>query len=717
MNFLQTSFLLGGLAVAIPVLIHLLSRRQVREVELGTMRFLQEIIQDGSQRRKIRRWLLLLTRMAAIALLVLLFARPYLREAVRRDGNRVRVILIDRSASMAMPNQGGRLIDDAVTAAIDAAGELGSDAIIQWAWFDRQIEPFEAVGRRVSAPRGLVGDTDYASALMWARDRIATMPDAIADVVLITDLQRTGLASDLGQRLGDGQRRGLRFPKDVPVRLVDVGRPAANNLALQSVTTLDKRLPPDRNAKVMVTLFNYGALPMEEIPITATAVSTGPQARTVRLKKSINVPSGQAQEVQFDFGRLEPATWQVTVAMDVVDDMALDNRRITAFQIGRPASIMVLDGGKEVSESELVDESSASYYVQAALRQTKRRQSIDPLSISDDGALDDETPATGRFDPRLVFLGDGVMPALESNETPLVVVSQSGSLAAGTLNRVADYVRDGGRLLVFAGAPSETNRMTSQSAWQDAGLAPGEMGRLRRSGAMPFRIATIKERDPMMQPFEDPQQGDLGRLSFDRYLSVQPGQDTDVLAAFASGRPAITRHQLGAGTIVWFLSSADDSWSTWPTNPLYLPLVQQMAADLLNMTGEGPIRFREVGDDRVESVLLDTELAKSTASEGELAITSTSLQQTSAVAFTRPGFEASKEAMFVVNSAAKESDPTRLKQDEFAERFQISLADTQADETPNSVVAEKKHELWPWLAAAGLLCLVAEFSLANRTSA
>ena len=711
MNFLQTSFLLGGLAVAIPILVHLLSRRQVREIELGTMRFLQEIIQDGSQRRKIRRWLLLLTRMAAIALLVLLFARPYLRKAVRRDGNRVRVILIDRSASMAMPNQGGRLIDDAVNAAVDAADELGSDAIIQWAWFDRQVEPFEAPGRRVSAPRGLVGDTDYASALMWARDRIATMPDAIADVVLITDLQRTGLASDLGQRIGDGERRGVRFPKDVPVRLVDVGRPAANNLALQSVTSLDKRLPPDRNANVMVTLFNYGSLPMEEIPITATAVSTGPPSRTVRLKKSINVPNGQAQEVQFDFGRLEPATWQVTVAMDVDDDLAMDNRRITAFQIGKPAGVIVLDGGTDRSEDELVDESSASYYLQAALRQTKRRQGIDEIAVSVVSKLDEEAPANGRFDPRVVFLGDGVTPALDVNETPLIVVSQSGSLAGGTLNRIADYVRDGGRLLVFAGAPAKSESVPSQAAWQDAGLSPGEIGRLRRSGAMPFRIATINDRDPMMQPFEDPQQGDLGRLSFDRFLSVKPGQDTDVLAAFESGSPAITRHRLGAGTIVWFLSSADDSWSTWPTNPLYLPLVQQMAADLLNLTGEGPIRFRDVGDDRMEIALVEP------ASKGDLAITPTSLQQAAAIAFTRPGFEFSNEAMFVINSAAKESDPSRLNNEEFAERFQINLADTQADDATDSVVAEQKHELWPWMAAAGLLCLVAEFSLANRTTA
>ncbi len=67
MSFVQTGFLIACAAVAIPVLVHLLSRWQVRQIELGTMRFLREVIHDGAQRRKIRRWLLLMTRMALLA--------------------------------------------------------------------------------------------------------------------------------------------------------------------------------------------------------------------------------------------------------------------------------------------------------------------------------------------------------------------------------------------------------------------------------------------------------------------------------------------------------------------------------------------------------------------------------------------------------------------------------------------------------------------------
>ena len=96
MSFALPTFVFATAAVAIPLIVHLLSRWQVREVELGTMRFLQEVVHDGAQRRRIRRWLLLLTRATLMLLLALLFARPYVSETTKRDGNRLRIVL-DRS--------------------------------------------------------------------------------------------------------------------------------------------------------------------------------------------------------------------------------------------------------------------------------------------------------------------------------------------------------------------------------------------------------------------------------------------------------------------------------------------------------------------------------------------------------------------------------------------------------------------------------------------
>src|SRR5688500_5222845 len=99
-SLLQTSFLAGLVALAIPVLIHLFFRLRTKRVELGTIRFLRVIIEENARRRKVMRWLLLSLRMACVACLVLLFARPYFSAAAISGQKELLVVLLDQSATM-----------------------------------------------------------------------------------------------------------------------------------------------------------------------------------------------------------------------------------------------------------------------------------------------------------------------------------------------------------------------------------------------------------------------------------------------------------------------------------------------------------------------------------------------------------------------------------------------------------------------------------------
>jgi len=105
-QFVQPQFVWALAGLAIPIIIHLLFRRRSRKVELGTLRFLKIVLEENARRRKLKRWLLLSLRMACLALLAGLFARPYLlaRDLAGRD--RLVAILIDRSASMQLKDKG-----------------------------------------------------------------------------------------------------------------------------------------------------------------------------------------------------------------------------------------------------------------------------------------------------------------------------------------------------------------------------------------------------------------------------------------------------------------------------------------------------------------------------------------------------------------------------------------------------------------------------------
>ena len=66
--FLTPLFLVGLGAIAIPVLMHLIQRERKRVIEFPSLMFVRRIPYQSVRRRRIRHWLLLLLRAAAIAL-------------------------------------------------------------------------------------------------------------------------------------------------------------------------------------------------------------------------------------------------------------------------------------------------------------------------------------------------------------------------------------------------------------------------------------------------------------------------------------------------------------------------------------------------------------------------------------------------------------------------------------------------------------------------
>ncbi len=138
MQFVQVGMLGALAALAIPIIIHLMFRSRARPVDLGTLQFLKVVLRDNARRRRLRRWLLLALRMASLALIAFLFARPYMLATEPAAGDRLVVVLIDRSASMGL--QGGtRPIDQALTEARAILARAGDGTQLEVATFDETV--------------------------------------------------------------------------------------------------------------------------------------------------------------------------------------------------------------------------------------------------------------------------------------------------------------------------------------------------------------------------------------------------------------------------------------------------------------------------------------------------------------------------------------------------------------------------------------------------
>src|SRR5688572_30120055 len=131
MNFLSPAFLIGLPLVAVPVIIHLLSRRQQKKISWGAMRFL---MQAATRKRRLFRLtdlLLLLLRTAAFLFFIFALARPLLPATWLGGGVPRQVILVlDQSMSMSRKVNGTTLFDLQLQKADAFLGDLkASDTI------------------------------------------------------------------------------------------------------------------------------------------------------------------------------------------------------------------------------------------------------------------------------------------------------------------------------------------------------------------------------------------------------------------------------------------------------------------------------------------------------------------------------------------------------------------------------------------------------------
>lgn len=193
MNLLHPLLAWGLLAVAVPIIIHLLLRQRPKPRPWAAMRWLTAAHREASRKWKLTNWLLLLLRCLVVALLALAVARPALPGL---GGGAHLVVVIDRSASMgARGDEAGPLAAAQAAlasaelsyarwslVAVGAPGRAGAEGTELVASGERSAV-IEALGRLSALP--LPGGLDGAES--------AALSAAIepgCDVLLVSDFQQ-----------------------------------------------------------------------------------------------------------------------------------------------------------------------------------------------------------------------------------------------------------------------------------------------------------------------------------------------------------------------------------------------------------------------------------------------------------------------------------------------------------------------------------------------
>ncbi len=182
---------------ALPLLLHLIQRRDPPTVEFPAVRYLVQVTQEHNRRLKLRHWLLLLVRTLLIVALVLAAAGPSapLEEAVSHAPSAL-VVVLDNSPSSSAVVAGTRRLTDLKAAArrilargtpADALWLLTSDGVVRRGGPDDLVRAVDSV--EVSTRRMDLGEALQLSAQVLVTE---TRPGGI---VLLSDAQASALSA------------------------------------------------------------------------------------------------------------------------------------------------------------------------------------------------------------------------------------------------------------------------------------------------------------------------------------------------------------------------------------------------------------------------------------------------------------------------------------------------------------------------------------------
>lgn len=129
MSFVYPWFLFAALVISIPIIIHLFYFRKFKKIYFPNVRFLKELKEEKNAIEKLKKRLVLASRILALLFLVLAFTQPFIRKNTtnKPKGNTAVSIYVDNSFSMSLQEGGESLLNIAKSKATDIVNAYNSD--------------------------------------------------------------------------------------------------------------------------------------------------------------------------------------------------------------------------------------------------------------------------------------------------------------------------------------------------------------------------------------------------------------------------------------------------------------------------------------------------------------------------------------------------------------------------------------------------------------
>lgn len=596
MSFLNPLLLLGLFGAAVPIIIHLIHKHRPKKQSFAAIELLLRSIERVERKWRLKRFLLLASRVSLLAALALAAAGPLFgseKSLISMTGGPKRLgIVVDCSLSMRAKYGETSAFQRAVASARSLVDAMGPE--------DQAVIVAARTTPEVLVPR----PTAERKELYAVLDRLepsfagAEMGDAVSAAA------RALVSLNAGEAEGDPGLPDSAGPQ-VESRVIVLSDLAGHSFQAPGDLSL-----PNGKAAALELVDVLASVPREErINRAITAISAanvpGRAPRTVELRARIQsyTPSSEGKPVPTDITLLGPAGELERGAVDVVpgtvvdkvvqhafdapgfvpvrlelepDHLAEDDVRYTNIDVRRQVRVLVVNG-----DPSGVPKEDEIFYFERAL----------------------EAGAGDQPAPRVITADDLTRVDLAAYD--VVVLAGVSSFAPADGPRLVDFVEKGGGLFVTVGEDldvelynAELGRVLPRPLRTIKNLDP-ESGGIGADGLVTLNAPLLDH--PVLEIFGAQAIGGLLSTRTRAYLLLDPvaqSADTKVLISFEDGQPALLERTVGLGKAMLLTTSVDRDLTDLPIRPAFVPLMRRIVLELGRALSRPDPRNTIVGDER-----------------------------------------------------------------------------------------------------------------------
>jgi hypothetical protein len=525
-SFVEWTFLFGGLAVAGPVIAHLLARPKFRRLPFTMLRFLRTGQVESRSRRKLRDLLILLLRCAIIALVAMLFARPLLHVSPDQEQQgSVFFLGLDNSMSMAYSDTDG-------------------------SYFDKMIdETVKYIRSAQAGPGARVFDIYAMASGQWSRDlsreqalaevkAVKIEPDSARVSDFLSGLSRPNLSQHSNGKISIAlfsdftpqilkQLAAVEYPvavAEIDHKVIGSKRPL-DNAAIIDARTIGFA---DGKLTISVTVANFGQI-QQDRRLTASTGSNGTTPVEIRL------PPGRrgTYQVQIEIpgaGR-EQLCLPVELSLSGTDGLKEDDTFYLGISVPGQKNTNVLIAGESINQL---------FLLKTAMDILSRMNPYNTLKI------------------RQVLFGELVRSDLDRAD--VLVCSTITDRMNSFASDLQSFVKSGGRSVTFV-TETVTPGAVEQLWRRDILAAKPEKSVLKRTYLQPTPCGS-RASDVDNTAAKSLANYRVDRILMKGYLECTPHAESGCLWQFQDGTGFIYSKKYGDGHSIFVNTSIDDSLGT-----------------------------------------------------------------------------------------------------------------------------------------------------------